>query len=166
MSTLISKEYQEFEQIKHTDEAGNEFWFARELAPVLEYAKWENFSKVIDRAMLACKNRGFDITDQFPEVRKLIEHGKSGKRKVVDYKLTRYACYLIVQNGDPRKEIIATIQTYFAIQTRQHQEVRKTIERVGGVLPENQPTPDKSIEEVKREQLKKLKSQKKLMLDE
>jgi DNA-damage-inducible protein D len=166
MSTLTKEGYQGFEQIKHTDEAGNEFWFARELAPILEYAKWENFSKVIDRAMLACKNSGLEINDQFSEVRKFIEHGKNGKRNVGDYKLTRYACYMIVQNGDPRKKIIAAIQTYFAIQTRRRQEVRKTIERVGGVLPENQPTPDKSIEEVQKEQLKKLKSQKKLMLDE
>jgi DNA-damage-inducible protein D len=234
--------------------------------------------------MLACRNSGFNVADQFVEVNKLIEHGKGGQRKVVDYKLSRYACYLIVQNGDPRKEIIAIGQTYFAIQTRRQevadyfnqldednkrlvirgdikqwnqmlaevahnagvisdeefaqfqnagymglyggenvqdihtrkrlaprqkildymnsqelianlfrislaeekirkeqiqgtdaattahnqvgQEVRETIKRVGGVLPENQPTPNKSIEEVQREQLKKLKSQKKLMLDE
>ena len=284
MSNLVAKEYQGFEQIKRTDDAGNEYWFARELSPVLEYSEWRNFSKVIDRAMLACKNSGFIVSDQFVEVSKLIEHGKGGKRQVVDYKLSRYACYLIVQNGDPRKEIIATGQTYFAIQTRRQevadyfnqldednkrlvirgdikqwnqmlaetahqagvitdeefaqfqnagymglyggetvqnihirkrlspkqkildfmnsrelianlfrislaeekirmeqiqgtdiasathnrigQEVRQTIKRVGGVLPENQPTPAKSIEEVQKEQLKKLKSQKKLMLDE
>jgi len=284
MSNLVVKEYQGFEKIKRTDDVGNEYWFARELSPVLEYAEWRNFSKAIDRAMLACKNSGFIVSDQFVEVSKLIEHGKGGKRQVVDYKLSRYACYLIVQNGDPRKEIIATGQTYFAIQTRRQevadyfnqldednkrlvirgdikqwnqmlaetahqagvitdeefaqfqnagymglyggetvqnihirkrlspkqkildfmnsrelianlfrislaeekirmeqiqgtdiasathnrigQEVRQTIKRVGGVLPENQPTPAKSIEEVQKEQLKKLKSQKKLMLDE
>ena len=298
MSNLIAQEYQGFEQIKRTDEAGNEFWFARELALVLEYTKWENFRKVIDRAMLACKNSGFNISDQFAEVRKLIEMPSKPRKnrsdfgfpdvrktkKIIDYKLSRYACYLIVQNGDPRKEIIATGQTYFAIQTRRQevadyfnqldednkrlvirgdvkqwnqmlaeaahnagvisdeefaqfqnagymglygdetvhdihrrkklsskqkildfmnsqelianlfrislaeekirkeqiqgadnasaahnqvgQEVRKTIERVGGVLPENQPTPAKSIEEVQKEQLKKLKAQKTLMLDE
>ncbi|MCL2303138.1 MAG: DNA damage-inducible protein D [Lentimicrobiaceae bacterium] len=121
MSNLIAKEYQGFEQIKHTDEAGNEYWIARELAPILEYTEWRNFSKVIDRAMLACKNSGFDISDQFVDLNKLIEHGKGGKRKVIDYKLSRYACYLIVQNGDPRKEIIATGQTYFAIQTRRQE---------------------------------------------
>ena len=284
MSNLIATEYQGFEQIKCTDETCNEYWSARELATVLEYTKWENFSKVIDRAMLACKNSGFKVSDQFVEFNKLIEHGKGGKRQVIDYKLSRYACYLIVQNGDPRKEIIATGQTYFAIQTRRQEvadyfnqldednkrlvirgdvkqwnqmlaetahkagvitdeefaefqnagymglyggetvqdihnrkqlspkqkildymnsqelianlfrislaeekirteqiqgtdaaskthnqvghEVRQTIERVGGILPENQPTPNKSIEEVQKEQLKKLKSQKKLMLDE
>ena len=285
MSNLKAKEYQGFEQIKRTDENGNEYWFARELAPVLEYAKWENFQKVIDRAMLACRNSGFNVADHFPDVRKTVEMPSKAKPKsIIDYKLSRYACYLIVQNGDPRKEIIAIGQTYFAIQTRRqevadyfnqldednkrlvirgdikqwnqmlaeaahnagvisdeefaqfqnagymglyggetvqdihtrkrlapkqkildymnsqelianlfrislaeekirkeqiqgadtattthHQvgyEVRQTIERVGGVLPENQPTPNKSIDEVQQEQLKKLKSQKKLMLDE
>ena len=284
MSNLRAKEYQGFEQIKRIDENGDEFWYARELAPVLEYMEWRNFTKVIDRAMLTCQNSGIQVCNQFVEVNKLIEHGKGGKRQVIDYKLSRYACYLIVQNGDPRKEIIATGQTYFAIQTRRQevadyfnqldednkrlvirgdikqwnqmlaeaahnagvitdeefaefqnagymglydgemvqdihkrknllpkqkildymnsqelianlfrislaeekickeqiqgtpaatmahnqvgQEVRETIKRVGGVLPEHQPTPEKSIEEIQQEQLKKLKSQKKLMLDE
>ncbi|MCL2751660.1 MAG: DNA damage-inducible protein D [Firmicutes bacterium] len=117
MGELKAKEYQSFESIKRVDENGNEYWFARELAPVLEYAKWENFGKVIDRAMLACRNSGATVKDQFPDVRKLIEHGKGGMREVIDYRLSRYACYLIVQNGDPRKEVIALGQTYFAIQT-------------------------------------------------
>ena len=285
MSRLLAKEYQGFEQIKRTDEAGNEYWFARELAPVLEYAEWRNFSKVIDRAMLACRNSGFNLADHFVEVNKTVEMPSKARSKlIIDYKLSRYACYLIVQNGDPRKEIIATGQTYFAIQTRRQEvadyfnqldednkrlvirgdikqwnqmlaeaahnagvisdeefahfqnagymglyggetvqdihrrkrlspkqkildymnsqelianlfrislaeekirmeqiqsagaaskthnlvgrEVRQTIKRVGGVLPENQPIPDKSIEEVQKEQLKRLKLQKKLMLDE
>jgi len=307
MGDLIAREYQGFEQIKRTDENGNEYWFARELAPVLEYAKWQNFQKVIDRAMLACRNSGFNVADHFPDVRKTVEMpikpqkigftdvsktknlgfvevNKTKTKSITDYKLSRYACYLIVQNGDPRKKIIATGQTYFAIQTRRqevadyfnqldednkrlvirgdikqwnqmlaeaahnagvisdeefaqfqnagymglyggetvqdihtrkrlapkqkildymnsqelianlfrislaeekirneqiqgaetatatHQqvgyEVRQAIERVGGVLPENQPTPNKSIEEIQKEQLKRLKSQKKLMLDE
>jgi DNA-damage-inducible protein D len=299
MSNLAAREYQGFEQIKHTNDAGNEFWFARELAPVLEYVQWRNFSKVLDKAMLACRNSGFGIDDHFIEVAKSVEMPSKQKKndagifgfaevgktkKIVDYKLSRYACYLIVQNGDPRKEIIAIGQTYFAIQTRRQevadyfnrldednkrlvirgdikqwnqmlaeaahnagvisdeefaqfqnagymglyggetvqdihrrkklsskqkildfmnsqelianlfrislaeekirkeqiqgadnaaaahnrvgQEVRKTIERVGGILPENQPTPAKSIEDVQKEQLKKLKAQKTLMLDE
>jgi len=295
MSNLKAKEYQGFEQIKHIDETGSEYWFARELAPVLEYVQWRNFSKVLDRAMLACRNSGFNIEDHFADLSKTVEmpskpqqlfadFSKTKTKSILDYKLTRYACYLIVQNGDPRKEIIAMGQTYFAIQTRRQevadyfnqldednkrlvirgdikqwnqmlaevahkagvitdeefahfqnagymglyngetvqdihrrkrlspkqkildymnsqelianlfrislaeekirieqiqgadiasethnrigQEVRQTIVRVGGVLPENQPVPDKSIEEVQKEQLKKLKSQKKLMLDE
>ncbi len=117
MAKLNAEEYKSFEDIKHIAD-GVEFWLARELAPVLEYSKWENFHKVIKRAMLACHNSGFRIEDCFPEVRKSIVSGKGRKSSVVDYMLTRYACYLIVQNGDPRKEIIALGQTYFAIQTR------------------------------------------------
>jgi DNA-damage-inducible protein D len=299
MSNLIAKEYQRFEQIKRTDKSGNEYWFARELAPILEYVQWRNFSKVLERAMLACRNSGFNIADHFIEVNKMVEMpskpnkgtkigfaevSKTKTKSIIEYKLSRYACYLIVQNGDPRKEIIAMGQTYFAIQTRRAevadyfnqldednkrlvirgdikqwnqmlaeaaynagvitdeefahfqnagymglyggetvqdihrrkrlsskqkildymnsqelianlfrislaeekikmeqiqdadaaskthnrigQEVRQTIVRVGGILPEKQPTPDKSIEEVQKEQLKKLKSQKKWMLDE
>jgi len=284
MSKLIAKEYQNFEQIKKIDANGDEYWLARELALVLEYTEWRNFLKVIDRAMLACQNSGIQVFNQFVEFNKLIQHGKGGKRKITDYKLSRYACYLIVQNGDPRKEVIATGQTYFAIQTRRQevsdyfnqldednkrlvirgdvkqwnqmlaeaahnagviteaefaefqnsgymglyngetvadihkrkkllpkekildfmnsqelianlfrislaeekirteniqgtdeanathnqvgQEVRNTIKRVNGILPENQPTPSKSIEEIQKEQLKRLKAQKILMLDE
>jgi DNA-damage-inducible protein D len=117
MSDLKAKEYQCFEDIKSVRLDGSEYWSARELAPILDYAKWENFSKVIDKAMLACKNSGFDVTDHFPDVRKTIKMPKGAKKKVVDYELSRYACYLIVQNGDPRKEVIALGQTYFAIQT-------------------------------------------------
>ena len=106
-----------FEKIKNIDEYGNEYWEARKLMYLLEYSKWENFHKVIKRAMIACKNSGHDVSCDFPEVRKMIELGKSGTRKIIDYELTRYACYLIVQNGDPRKEAIALGQTYFAIQT-------------------------------------------------
>ena len=118
MAKLNAKEYKSFEDIKQTDDNGLEFWYARDLSGVLEYSKWENFSKVIKRAMLACKNSGYNINDHFPEVRKMVEIGSGTKRNLVDYKLTRYACYLIVQNGDPRKEVIALGQTYFAIQTR------------------------------------------------
>ena len=296
MSNLIAKEYQGFEQIKHTDELGNEYWFARELASALEYVQWRNFSNVLDRAMLACQNSGFNTAEHFAEVSKMVEMpskrqqigfanlSKTKTKTIIDYKLSRYACYLIVQNGDPRKEVIATGQTYFAIQTRRQevadyfnqldednkrlvirgdikqwnqmlaeaahnagviteeefahfqnagymglyggetvqdihyrkrlspkqkildymnsqelianlfrislaeekirvqqiqgvtaasithntvgQEVRRTIERVGGVLPEDQPTPIRSIDEIQKEQLKILKSKKKLMLDE
>ena len=116
MKKLIDTEYKRFEDIKHVREDGSEFWLARELAPALEYRKWENFYKVIKRAMIACENSGHIIEDDFPEVRKIVNAGATSK-PVRDYELTRYACYLIVQNGDPRKEVIALGQTYFAIQT-------------------------------------------------
>ena len=116
MKALKASEYKRFEEIKHIREDGTEYWSARELAPVLEYAKWENFSKVIGRAMIACENSGHSVPDDFPEVRKIVEAGATSK-PTKDYELSRYACYLIVQNGDPRKEVIALGQTYFAIQT-------------------------------------------------
>jgi len=284
MGNLQAEEYKNFEEIKKIREDGTEYWNARELSEVLQYKKWENFAKVIDRAKLACKNSGRNIDDDFPEVRKIVEAGALQK-KIVDYELSRYACYLIVQNGDPRKEVIALGQTYFAIQTRRQEvadyfnqldednkrlvirgdikqwnqmllevahnagvitnqeyaefqnsgymglyggltvedihrkknlkdnekildfmaseelaanlfritqteaklkrekvkdkekanqthytvgkTVRKAIEDIGGTMPENLPTPEKSIKQVEREQLKKLKDKKtKLMLDE
>ena len=118
MAQLNSTEYKPFEESKQVDENGLEFWYARELQEVLLYTEWRNFTKVLDRAMLACKNSGFVVDDHFVEVNKMIEMPKTATKNVVDYKLTRYACYLIVQNGDPRKEVIALGQTYFAIQTR------------------------------------------------
>jgi len=121
LATLIATEYKQFEDIKHTDENGIEFWYARELSPVLDYTKWENFNKVIDKAMLSCQNSGFECADHFLEVRKMVQLGSGSERKVKDYELSRYACYLIVQNGDPRKETIALGQTYFAIQTRRQE---------------------------------------------
>lgn len=116
MLELKDREYKRFEDIKHIREDGSEFWSARELAPALEYSKWENFHKVIKRAMIACENSGHTISNDFPEVRKIVSAGAVSK-PIKDYELTRYACYLIVQNGDPRKEVIALGQTYFAIQT-------------------------------------------------
>ena len=118
MSKLNAEEYKSFEDIKQTDEDGSEFWYARELADTLQYTEWRNFQKVIDRAMLACKNSGYDIDVCFVEVNKTSKMPNGGFKTIPDYKLTRYACYLIVQNGDPRKEVIALGQTYFAIQTR------------------------------------------------
>ena len=116
MTSLKGKEYRRFEDIKRIREDGSEFWSARELGPALEYSKWENFHNVIKRAMIACDNAGRSILDHFPEVRNLVEGGVAPRDKI-DYELSRYACYLIVQNGDPRKGIIALGQTYFAIQT-------------------------------------------------
>ena len=121
MSELRVKEYKQFEDIKHINADGGEYWLARELSDTLDYSEWRNFSKVIDKARLACKNSGFDIADHFVEVNKMVEIGSGTSRNVTDYELSRYACYLIVQNGDPRKEVIAHGQTYFAIQTRRQE---------------------------------------------
>lgn len=106
-----------FEDIKHIDEEGNEYWYARELMVTLDYKKWENFNKVIKDAMINCKNSGYGILDHFPDIRKIVNTGVSTK-KIKDYKLSRYACYLIVQNGDSRKKCISLGKTYFAYQTR------------------------------------------------
>ena len=110
-----------FENIKHIDEFGNEYWDARELMPLLEYSKWENFHKVIKCAMLACETSNNNVSDHFPELRKTIAMPKGASKTVVDYKLSRYACYLIVQNANPRKKSVALGQTYFAVQTRKQE---------------------------------------------
>ena len=117
------KEYIEkmFEDIKHVDENSNEYWFARELMPLLGYSKWERFTNAINNAKTSCVKSGYDINDHFPEVGKMVPIGSKTSRKLVDYKLSRYACYLIAQNGDSRKEAIALGQTYFAIQTRKQE---------------------------------------------
>lgn len=121
MNELNTKQKKLFDDIKHTDENGNEFWLARELQVVLQYAKWENFHKVIKTAQIACKISQQSVSDHFLEVRKMITLAKGAQRKVIDYRLTRYACYLIVMNADPRKEVIALGQTYFAVKTRQQE---------------------------------------------
>ncbi len=118
MSKINADEYISFESIKQANEDGTEFWYARELAKVLQYKEWRNFNKVIERAMLACKNSGYEVSQCFVEVNKTSKMPRGGDKPLIDYMLNRYACYLIVQNGDPRKEIIALGQTYFAIQTR------------------------------------------------
>ena len=121
------KEYTEkmFEDIKHIDEVGNEYWHARELQVALEYKRWNNFHKVIKQAMISCKNSDIDICGQFLEIGKLSINVNGGKRRIIDYKLSRYACYLIAQNGDSRKKTIALAQTYFAVQTRKQELSKK-----------------------------------------
>ena len=112
---------QTFEDIKHIDEYGVEFWYARELMPILQYAKWQNFKKIIEKAIIACKNSEISVKDCFTDVSKPIISGKGKEEFIEDYKLTRYACYLIAQNGDSRKKVIALAQTYFAVQTRKQE---------------------------------------------
>ena len=284
MTDIINYSEQTFESIKHLNEYGQEYWTARELQPILEYKQWRQFNDVVAKAKESCKASNNKVSDHFADVRKIVNAGVASK-SVIDYRLSRYACYLIVQNGDPRKEAIALGQTYFAIQTRRQEiadafnqldednkrlvirgevkswnsmladaahragiteqveyaefqnagymglygglrvadiharkglapdqkildhmgseelganlfritqteakmrrddpqgldeassihytvgkEVRETIEKIGGTMPEDLPTPEKSISQVEREQLKKLKKdRKKLMLDE
>lgn len=110
-----------FESIRHINEYGEEFWYARELQTALEYTEWRNFKKVIDKAMLACESSENAVSDHFVDVNKTIEMPKTATKTIDDMALSRYACYLIVQNGDPRKKVIALGQTYFAVKTRQQE---------------------------------------------
>lgn len=110
--------HQTFEDIKQVDSNGTEFWYARALAKVLEYSDFRNFINVIDKAKEACVNSGFEVTDHIVEVNEEIEHGKSARSSYPSFALSRYACYLIVQNADPSKKVVANGQTYFALQTR------------------------------------------------
>lgn len=121
MNKLLNDSKTIFESIKHIDKNGIEYWEARELMKALEYKRWDKFNNVIYNAKQACEQSGYLGSDHFSQVGKMIELAKGAKRKVVDYKLSRYACYLIVQNGDPRKEVIALGQTYFAVQTRKQE---------------------------------------------
>ena len=110
-----------FESIKHVNEYGNEFWYARELQSILEYTEWRNFQKLIEKAQTACENSDMAVDECFVEVNKTSPMPNGGVKLIDDYILSRYACYLIVMNGDPRKEIIAVGQTYFAVKTRQQE---------------------------------------------
>jgi len=121
---LIKQHNNLFEQIKQTDENGNEFWSARDLSKVLEYSEYRHFLPVIDRAKEACANSGQQVADHFEDILEMINLGKTAQRGVESIKLSCYACYLIVQNADPGKEVVALGQTYFAVQTRL-QEIRQ-----------------------------------------
>ena len=217
---MDTKNYSEeiFDNLKHINEYGQEFWYARELQSALEYSQWRYLKEAVERAKNACTNSGQNIADHFAEVRKMVEIGSNAKRKIEDIALSRYACYLIVMNGDPRKEVIALGQTYFAVKTRQqeliedydrlteeqkrlairnemkrhnsalasaelaanlfratqteeklHREhiqgkseankthyevgkkVRQTIKELGGTMPEDLPTPEKSVRQIEKE---------------
>jgi DNA-damage-inducible protein D len=126
-----------FEQIKETDENGNEYWGARKLAKVLEYREFRNFTPVIEKAKEACKNSEQQINDHFVDFHEVISHGKGAEQSHSSIKLSRYACYLIVQNADPNKEVVALGQTYFAVQTR-----------IAGNPAKWRPTPD-SVQKMK-----------------
>lgn len=110
-----------FEDVRQEDEGGREFWYARDLAPLLDYPVWRNFVGVIDKARQACRNSGHAVEDHFDDVVKMVGIGSGAQRPVDDVKLSRYACYLIVQNGNPAKPVIAAGQTYFALQTRKQE---------------------------------------------
>ena len=121
MSDMVKYSDKTFESIKHINEAEQEFWLARELQSVLEYVQWRRFYETIERAKSACANSGYDVEDHFADVGKMVGIGSGAEREVDDIMLSRYACYLIVMNGDPRKEVIAVGQTYFAVKTRQQE---------------------------------------------
>jgi len=110
-----------FEAIRHTRDDGSEYWLARELAPILDYAQYRNFLPVIEKAREACQHSGHATADHFADIRKMVDIGSGAQRPVDDVELSRYACYLIVQNGDPGKPVIAHGQTYFALQTRRQE---------------------------------------------
>ena len=120
MNELMNYSEETFETIRHTNEYGQEFWNARELQKALAYTKWDNFKKVIDKAIVACEGSNHAVSDHFADVGKIVEAGATYK-EIEDYQLSRYACYLIVQNGDPRTKVIALGQTYFAVKTRQQE---------------------------------------------
>ena len=128
----IDKNYtnETFEDIKHTDEIGMEFWYARELMHVLQYSNWQNFEKIITKAKISCENSGISVFEHFIDVSKLSKRANNAEVEIQDYKLTRYACYLIAQNGDSRKKVIALAQTYFAVQTRKQELSEKEYSRL------------------------------------
>jgi DNA-damage-inducible protein D len=118
---IADQHHATFESIRHLDEDGNESWLARSLAKVLEYSEYRHFLPVVDRAREACHNSGQAVSDHFEDVLEMVDIGSGAKRELANVRLSRYACYLIVQNGDPSKPVIANGQTYFAMQTRRQE---------------------------------------------
>lgn len=118
---IVEQHHETFESIRQFDAEGNEFWIARRLAKVLEYSEYRHFQPVIERAKESCRNSGHVVEDHFEDVLDMVDIGSGAKRQIADIRLSRYACYLIVQNGDPSKPVIANGQTYFALQTRRQE---------------------------------------------
>ncbi len=118
---IVEQHHETFEGMRQFDAEGNEFWLARQLAKVLEYSEYRHFQPVIERAKEACRNSGHPVEDHFEDVLDMVDIGSGAKRQIADIRLSRYACYLIVQNGDPSKSVIANGQTYFALQTRRQE---------------------------------------------
>lgn len=129
----MTQQHHSFEAIKQQSAAGLEFWSARDLAPLLEYRDWRNFQKVIEKSKHACEFSGQPVDDHFVEANKMVQLGSGSQRELDDIHLSRYACYLVVQNGDPTKPVIAAGQT---------------IAELGGTMPENLPAPEKSIKQL------------------
>jgi DNA-damage-inducible protein D len=120
-SDITKRHHNTFEGLRHFDAGGNEFWFARELQDALDYASWDKFKRVIQKAMMACEKSGESVDSHFSQMGKMVDLGSGTQREIQDFALSRYACYLIVQNADPSKPVIANGQTYFAIQTRRQE---------------------------------------------
>lgn len=124
----INEHVSPFEEARQIDEYGNEYWTARTLAKILDYTDFRNFEKAIKKAQVACENSGQNIPDHFVESNEMVEIGSGARRSIKDYRLSRYACYLIIQNADPSKEIVALGQTYFAVQTRKQEAFEQATE--------------------------------------